>query len=200
MRRRIWVLVAVVTLVATACSSGGHHQATPTTTDPATTLPAGPNPDVIPAHITPAYVNAVFVQLDLLWGDATRLLVKQKAVSANVEQDLRAVFAAPVYETQLSQAQASLDGPIDNVRPNPGNASTVVLSLLTATPNCIFASTRTSLMQVLIRPSEPAASEYYELIRKTPTEDPLHLNPTPWVIGFNAAYLTPTKVATKCSA
>jgi hypothetical protein len=193
MRRRVWVLGVVVLLFAvSACSGGGKKDARP----PA--IP-GPNPDVIPAVITPAYVNAVFKVLNHIDGDATRLLAVQRVITPAVQTDYRAIYNDPMYASELAAASESIQqGVIKNVRTDAGDAVTTVVRLISASPRCIFVETATDLSAVFVEPRPSPASEYYELSPKQHGADPEHLNPTPWAISFNAAYLQPTEVASRC--
>jgi hypothetical protein len=194
MRRRHLVVLALAVLVLAGCSSGHHAAAQPTTT----TAP-GPNPDVVPAVITPAYVDAVFKVLNHVYGNATRSLVASKQVTQTVQVDLRSIFNDPLYAQQLAQAQQSLTQAIANVRPEAGDAVTTVQRLVGATNTCIFAETVTSLAAVLVTPTPRPASEFYELALKQPNDDPNHINPTPWAISFNADYLSPTQLGNRCA-
>ena len=193
MRRRVAFAVAVAA-VLTSCSSG-HSAAAPTTT---TAQAATPNPDVVPTVITPAYVDAVFKVLNHVNGNAVRALVASGAVSVPVKSDLRAIFGDPLFQQEVTIARQSLSADPANIRKPPGDRLTQVIQLLAASKNCIFVSTSTSLAAVLIAPPQPAASEYYGFHLKDPVDDPLHLNPTPWVITFNATYLTPTTIPNQC--
>lgn len=194
MKQRIAGLGAVIGALffASACSSG-HHTAAPTTT-----TTTAPNPDVIPAVITPAYVDAVFKVLNHVYGDATRSLASAKQVTDTVQANLRAIFNDPLYENQLSQARQSLQGAISNVRPDPGDALTTVRALLGSTSNCIFVETKTDLTSVLSSSTPQPASEFYELSPKQPGNDPQDINPTPWAISFNVDYLNPTSLPDRC--
>lgn len=197
MRRRFLALGAVTAILVSGCSSARHHATGPTTT---TAVAASPDPDVIPAVITPAYVDSVFRVLNHVYGDATRNLVSGKAVTPDVAADLRSIFADPLYGQQISEAQQSLQGPISNVRADPSDAVTAVDRLLFASSDCILVQTTTTLAGVLIRPTPAPVAEYYELGRKQPGLDPGGRNPTPWVITFNADYLKPSPPPTRCAS
>lgn len=183
---------AVLMFAVLACSGGGTKAAKPPP------IP-GPNPDVIPAVITPAYVNAVFKVLNHIDGDVTRLLAAERVVTATVRIDYRAIFNDPIYASELASASESLQqGAISNVRPDAGDAITTVVRLISASPTCILVETRTDLSAVLIQPRPSPASEYYELSPKQRGADPEHLNGTPWAISYNAAYLQPTEAPSLC--
>ena len=193
MRIRFWTLgMAALLVVGAACSGGGDKNAKP----PAS---PGPNPDVIPAVITPAYVNAVFKVLNHIDGNATRLLAAERVVTPAVRSDYRAIFNDPMYPTELASAGESIQqGAIENVRSDAGDAVTTVVQLVTASSRCIFAQTRTDLSEGFIQPRPRPASEYYELAPKQRGSDPERLNPTPWAISYNVAYLQPTEANSPC--
>jgi hypothetical protein len=204
MRRRLLALGGAVVLAVAACSNGSH-QASPPTTLPgpstsAAPLAGGPNPDVIPPVITVAYVNAVLRALFHVYGNATRTLLITRQVSTSVKADLRSIYNDPAYKQQLAAAQLSLNGVIDNVRGDAGDPVTVVKRLVSESNTCIFFEASTNLSSVLIHPTPSAASEYYELRPKQAGNDPLHLNPTPWAMSYNVAFLSPTTIPSRCGA
>jgi len=199
MRRRLLALGGAAMLAVAACSSGAH-QASPPTTSPPPSTTAPVNPDVIPPVITVAYVNAVLSVLFHIYGNATRELVATHQVSTNVRIDFRSIYNDPIYASELQVARDSLKGAIDNIRPKPGDGVVQVRELLSASPTCIFIETSTDLSAVLIHQTPAAASEYYELMPKQSGIDPRRLNPTPWAISFNAAYLTPISIENRCGA
>jgi hypothetical protein len=168
----------------------------PTTPVGQTTLP---NPDVVPPVITVAYVNAVLVALNHVYGNATRALRSSHAITPQVMRDLRSIFNDPLYNQQIQAAGVSLHGAIDNVRPNAGDGTTVVTHLISASPRCIFIETSTDLSRVLVHLTPQAASEYYELAPKNSKNDGSRLNPTPWAFAYNSAFLTPTNVKNQCA-
>jgi hypothetical protein len=202
MRRKLVALGGAVVVALAACS-GGSHQSTPTTLSPATGSPppsatAAINPEVIPPVITVAYVNAVLAVLNHIYGNATRSLRSDHAVTPQVKADLRSIFNDPLYTEQVQTASESLRGPINNVRSNSGDGVTVVKTLISRNSSCIFVETTTTLAAVLVHVTPSPASEYYELAPKQPGDDPDGLNPTPWAFAFNVAYLTPTTVQDRC--
>ncbi|MGH9054659.1 MAG: hypothetical protein ACRDYY_02130 [Acidimicrobiales bacterium] len=192
----ILALGGVLALTASACS-GGTGQASPTTPAPATT--AAPNPDVVPATITVAYVNAVFKVLNHLNGDAVRVLVSARKVTPTVKMYLRAVYNDPLYAQELKIAGESIAGINANVRRPPGDVVTTVQKLITAAPKCVFVKTNSDYSAVLIHQGNAPGSEYWVLSPKQMATDPNGLNPTPWALSFNAVYVTPTTIPNQCA-
>ena len=199
MRRRVLALGAAVVVAAAACSSPSHRADPPTTVAPMTTAPAGPNPDIVPTVITPAYVDAVFKLLNHLNGDATRSLVSSMAVGPPVTEDLEAVYATPLLTQEMQAARQAVGSVTANVRRPPGDIITTVERLISSSSTCIFVQTTSDFSQVLLKPTPPAASEYWRLSRKGPSDDPRKLNPTPWMLTFNAVFLKPTTISDQCA-
>lgn len=172
--RRVVALLVVLLAAMSGCSSSGHRAAPPTTL---------PDPDVVPAVITPAYVDAVFVVLNHVAGNATRVLVSTRSVTPAVTADLRAIFNDPLFTAQLNSALSAVrSGGLNNVRTSPGDGVTTVTRLLTAGTDCIFVGVSTDYSAMDIRPVSSPAADYYELKPKQSGDDPEHLNTTPWAI------------------
>ena len=193
MRRRFAVLAVVSLSMAAACSSGHHPVAQPTTT----TAP-DPNPYVVPAVITPAYVNAVFKVLEHVDGNASRTLIAAKAVSPTVLADIRAIYADPLYADEVNIAEESLKGDLKNIRRPPGDVAMSVVRLISASPSCIFVEAASDYSAVVYRSPTPPASEYWGLRLKQRGDDPGHLNPTPWAFSFNRTFGAPTSIPDQC--
>lgn len=190
--RRVVALLVVLLAAMSGCSSSGHRAAPPTTL---------PDPDVVPAVITPAYVDAVFVVLNHVASNASRTLAQARAVTTIVKTDLRAVFNDPVYGRQLQLAEEALtQGVIRNVNTAGGDPITVVVRLISATSSCIFAETRTNFSPIEVHSTPTPASEYYELRLKQSGMDPLGLNPTPWAVSGEQVFEVPTTVKSSCAA
>jgi hypothetical protein len=204
MRRAFPSIAATLVLTLTACS-GGTHQAAPPTTAPALSTTAAPtaatpNPDVIPNVITAGYVNAVFAVLNHINGNAARVLVTSRRITSDVRSTLRAIYNDPLFSIELRVFQQSVSTDFTNVRRPPGDRVTVVLRVLSATHDCILVSTRSNLSAVQVHPTGTAASEYWQLRPKQPGADPDRVNPTPWGLSLNQAFLTPTSPSSDCSA
>jgi hypothetical protein len=163
-------------------------------------IAGGPNPNVIPPVITVAYVNAVFAVLNHINGNAVRALVSSRELTPTVAMYLRAVYNDPLYAQEVKIARESIAGNLANVRVPPGDRLTTTRKLIAASPSCVFAETTTDFSAVLVHSTTPAAAEYYRLTPKQRNADPHRLNPTPWAISFNVAYLSPTSIPDQCPA
>lgn len=188
------MVFVAASLALTACSSSARHASTP----PPTSTQV-PDPYAIPAVITPAYVNSVFAALNHVNGNAVRALLAAGKLTDTVRLDLRAVYNDPLYHRELSIADETLHGDLDNVRRPPGDIQTDVIRLISASPSCIFAATRSSFSKVVFTDSPSAGSEYFELLPKQSGADARGLNPTPWSLAFNASYKSATPVPNQFS-
>ena len=196
MKRRIAALGVVVgaLLVASACSSA-HPVTAPTTT-----TTTGPNPDAVPAVITPAYVDAVFKVLEHVDGNASRELISAKAVTPEVLANIRAIYNDPLYSQEVQIAHQSLQGDLSNVRQPPGDVVVSVQRVIAASSTCVFVETSSDFSAVVYKPDTPSASEYWELTPKQSGDDPTHLNRTPWALAFNVDFPTTTSIRDRCAS
>jgi hypothetical protein len=190
--RRVIAAGVLVAAMAGGCSSGSHHVTSPSTT-------AAVNPDVVPAVITPAYVDSVFVVLNHVAGNATRALVSSHTVSPQVVMDLRSIFNDPLFKDQLTSARSALTtGGLSNVMQDPGDSVTTVNELVSASPTCLFVEVSSDFSAVDISPPRIPAVDYLELQQKQARDDPGHLNRTPWAISSERVSATPTAVSSPC--
>jgi hypothetical protein len=187
-------MAVVGVLLIAACSSGRPSSA------PTTTATTAPNPDVIPAVITPAYVDAVFRVLEHVDGNASRELIAAKAVTPQVLADIRAIYNDPLYAQEVQIARQSLQGDLSNVRPSPGDVVVSVQRIIGMSPTCVLVETTSDFSAVVYKSAPPSASEYWQLTPKQPSDDPSNLNGTPWALAFNADYTTPTSISNKCAS
>lgn len=206
MRRRIWALGAVMVMVlgmVSACSSGGHRSdPSPSgsfAAPPPTSAPSAPNPYIVPPVITPAYVDAVFKVLNHINGNAVRLLVSGRAISPQALSYLRSIYADPIYSKEVALATTSLEGNLSNVKRPPGDVTTTVVKLIHASSRCIFVETTENYSSVLYQTGAQPASGYWGIEAKSPHNSDHNINPTPWVLFFNAVYMSPTVVPDQCA-
>jgi hypothetical protein len=156
----------------------------PSTTVAPTTTTTVPNPDVVPAVITPAYVDAVFKVLNHVWGNSLRLDLATTNVPPQSLADLRSIFNFPLYTQEENIAIQEFTTDLSNVRNPPGDDVTTVTELVSASPSCIFVRTATDVSKVVYKLPKPGF-DFFELQLKQAGDDPQALNPTPWAIGYD---------------
>ncbi len=206
MRRAIWGLGGAVTVLAAACGTGHRQSVLPSTTaapaasTTATTSSAQDVVDPVPAVITVPYVNAVLAQLEAVYGNASRLLVRSRSVSPLVLSDLRAIFNDPEYGAQTQIFRQAAAQPIRGVRAVPGNRVTTVVRGVTMSRSCIFVQTKTDYSQVDVTTVPGRGTEFFTLHPKQAGVDPAHLNHTPWAIAGTASYPTSVQEPDQCDS
>ncbi len=191
MRRKVWALGGALLLAVAGC--GGHAGAGGSGGGS-----GGRGVDPVPAVITVNYVNRVLAQLNVIYSDALRISLTTKQITPQVKTDLRAIYANPLYQEELAGFKLQLEHYPTDLRKHIGNRITTVVRLISASPICIFIATRENFAEILTHPGEGFGSEYYSLIRKAPSNDPQHLNRTPWQFGFNFASIKPHVVPNQC--
>jgi hypothetical protein len=193
MRRKLWALGGALLLLVAGC--GGKGQAGAGASPSTTGRPVDPVPPVI----TVGYVNQVLARLNVVYSDALRISLTTKQITPQVKTDLRAIYADPLYQQEISGFRLQLQHIPTDLRSHLGDRVITVARLISAGPHCIFIATRTSFSELVVDPPRPVASEYYSLVTKAPNADTQRLNPTPWMFGFNLASLVPKSVADPCN-
>jgi hypothetical protein len=196
-------------LLATACGSS-HPTTTPTTAStlaPATipsaptTVPAStttaPDTAVVPAHITVAYVDAVLVQLNHVYGDAVRELVEAKRLTPRAIADLNSIYTTALGAEEQSLFGQALAERLPNVRALPGDPITSVQKLVFVSKSCIYARVQTDSDPIVVHPVPPLADEFMGL-RHPATARGLGTNHTPWIFFFDGVTKTPANIANQC--
>ena len=181
-------LAALLLAASAACnsSSGGERDtATANTvrTEPAPTTTT--NPYAVPAVIDEAYVNRVLAGLDAAVGDIVRLVIRTRTIPPEALERMKAVYADP------ARLQRSIDGFQRDIRDNfraykehPGNKTTIVTELITASPSCIFARVRRDFSAVGNNPP-PATDPQWVGLRPVNNTIPAQYNPTRWAFVYD---------------
>jgi len=194
MRRKVWALGGALLLAVAGC--GGHAGAGAGGSGGGSGGPGGVDP--VPAVITVNYVNRVLAQLNVIYSDALRISLTTKQITPQVKTDLRAIYANPLYQEELTLFHDEIVHPPPDLRRMIGVRVTKVAKLISSDRTCIFIETRTSFSQISNYKGVPFGSEYYSLVRKVESDDPTHRNSTPWMFGFNAASIKPQAVTDPC--
>jgi hypothetical protein len=189
-------MVTVALLAPTACSNGAANKGTaganPTlATDPPTTTTT--NPYAVPAVIDVAYVNRVLAGLDAAVGDIVRLVIQTKTIPPEALERMKAVYVDP------DRIQRSIDGfqrdlrlNLAGYRQNPGNKTTIVSELITASPVCIFAKVQRDYSAVSTDQSALRNPQWVGLKPFDRSRDSSRSNPTPWAFIYDGFPADPT--------
>ena len=161
----------LLTLVLGACSSGGASDPPP---PPA---PAG-------AEETAA-VDRILAGLDGVMGDLQRILVRERRITPEVTERLRAIYVGPELLNQIDAFRADVANGLVGVKNPPGNRVTTVSRLITVSPICIFVEVTRDYAPVTEGAAPRPASLYVVLVTKSEGDDPRQLNPTPWAMLYD---------------
>ena len=173
-----------VPVLAAACGSGTA------TAGPGATVPRAPStstssadPYAIPSPITAAYVQRVLDEIEAINNQATLVMIQQRSLTPEVARLFRSVSTAQEFGDQTQILLDQLDHGLPNYRPHPGPVHDNVSRLVFASDACIFAGATRDFSPLLTMVPTPHQF-YFALQRAQPQDDPTHINPTNWVVGF----------------
>jgi len=210
--RRVFLALLGMALAVAACGTTTPRAAPPPTSGPppssasttSTTLPVTtttlPDTSVVPAHITVAYVNAVFAKLDAVLGNAVRAAERSRKISLTVQRDLASIYAQRLELTEEVGFAQVLAGGSRNIRRDPGNEVVRVEQLVTASPTCIFARVSVDYSSVIRTPS--LVTDVWEGLERKPRSllSLRKINPTPWIIFYLLRTPRNSHLSTKCTS
>lgn len=190
--RRTAIIGSVFGLVLGACADKPAEPEVPSATvqtAPATT--ATTNPYAVPAVIDAAYVNRVLAGLDQIEGDVVRKLIAARTLTPENIAALRAINASDgTFQVTLDAYQYTLRTGLNGFLPNPGNARTVVLEILSTKGTCVYAKVDRDSSAVARNPSPSLRTLWVALRRLDPP--PSTLNPTGWGYVLNGGGVGPS--------
>jgi len=183
---RAAVTILLLTLAAACGPSGDKATPTPTVTvatEPARTTTT--NPYAVPAVIDVAYVNRVLAGLDAVMGDVTRLVATTKTIRPEAYDRMKSVFPDnDRLQRAIDSFQRDLRNNLTGYKPNPGNKTSTVTDLITASPGCIFTEVRRNYSAVSTSPSAELEVQWIGLRPLDPARDPYGYNATRWVYVY----------------
>ena len=177
-----------------ACGGDDTPSSAGATVPKATTPTTAADPYAVPATIDAAYLNKVFVALEHVDGDATRLIIESRTFPPEAAKRLQAIYGDDEFKKQTNLWLDLITSGLKGFRNPPGVRLTKVDRVISARPECVYAAVLRDYSQLSATPS-PAAIEYVVLRAAGPNSDPFTLNPTPWEIaaeGYNQDGSEPT--------
>lgn len=163
--------VLLLTFLLGACSSGGS--AAP----PSAAPPAGAE--------EAATVDRILAGLDGVMGDLQRILVRERRITPEVTERLRAIYVGPELLNQIDAFRADIANGLVGLKNPPGNRVTTVSRLITVSPICIFVEVTRDYAPLTEGAAPRPASLYVVLVTKSEGDDPRQLNPTPWAMLYD---------------
>ncbi len=176
--------VTVLALATSACRSDRTDTAVPTATV-RTELPAAItttiattttiDPFAVPAVIDVAYVNRVLAGLDALTGEAFRLYMRDRRITAEISARLKAAYGSgELYELKASAFELDKE---TRIIAEPGNPISATTRLVTGRPGCIYAKVSRDY-----RPAGGSVTDLWVGLRQPALrQDPSRYNPTSWM-------------------
>lgn len=174
----------LLALVLGACSSSGA---------------SGPPPSAAPAGAEEAAtVDRVLAGLDGVIGDLQRILVRERRITPEVTDRLRAVYVGPELLNQIDALRADVANGLVGVKDPPGNRVTTVSRLITVSPICIFVEVLRDYAPVTDGAGPRPVPLYVVLVNKTEADDPKQLNPTPWTMLYDGVQVDGSQPGDVC--
>ena len=183
MKGMIWRAL-LLTLVLGACSSGGSSAPPPT-------APAAGAEET-------ATVDRILAGLDGVMGDLQRILVRERRITPEVTERLRAIYVGPELLNQIDAFRADVANGLVGMKNPPGNRVTTVSRLITVSPICIFVEVTRDYAPVTEGAAPRPASLYVVLVTKTEADDPKQLNPTPWAMLYDGVQVDGSQPGDVC--
>jgi len=172
----------LVVLALPGCRSGGARTLETLPPEPPTTTTTAVDVTKVPAVIDVAYVQAVIDRLDVVIGDAVRVLVGNKGVpNAEFVQLLSAVYG----DKQFQREQEDY-GSYTGLEPYPlkeGHPITKIVQLLGSSPTCMVVEAQRDYGPTYVSaPTGRDTDAVMEFNPKHPERDPGSRNPTMWAV------------------
>lgn len=191
------VLLVVVALLG-ACNGGGGGR-------PDDTLPPRASTSTtvdysVPAVIDVAYVEKVMEALDHVYGDAIRLLARERQITTDFLEHLAAIYTPSEFELVQQVWVRDVASGLRGLLAEPRDPETTVTRMLRAEPLCIVAAVDRRFAPTRDRPDPKTPQRYIGLIRKPEVQPHGELNPTPWVMSFDGFKQDGSEPATPCAS
>jgi hypothetical protein len=132
-----------------------------------------------------ATVDRILAGLDAVMGDVQRNLVRDRRITPEVTDGLRAIYVGPELLNQIDAFRADVANGLVGMKNPPGKRVTTVSRLITVSPICIFVEVTRDYSPVTAGAAPRPASLYVVLVTKTEADDPRQLNPTPWAMLYD---------------
>jgi hypothetical protein len=175
--------VVLTVLLAGACADKSEPLGpTATLAQPTTTT----DPYAIPPVIDEAYVNRVLAGLDAIVGDAVRHVMRTRLLDEEVFYLLRAVSSNDdTFRLKMDGLQEDLFAGMSGYRAEPGNKTTIVVRLLSASSTCLFAEVQKDFSAVNATGESHLSTEWVALVPIDLARDTAKHNATRWMFAYD---------------
>jgi hypothetical protein len=135
--------------------------------------------------------------LEAINADAMRIVLTDRSLVPDAARRIRAVNTSSSFSQQTMIVLNQIDAGLTNYRLPPGPIRDRVLSVTSGNSSCIFAAVSRDYA-ALEKAPEASPTTYVALRPRTSEDDPMNLNPTPWVIDFLGYDRSGAPVADSC--
>lgn len=172
-----WARLLLAVALLGGCSGGRDDDSLP----PSVSTSTAPDYSV-PAVIDVAYVEKVMEALDHVYGDAIRILAKERQITKEFLEHLAAIYTPKEFEIAQEIWVKDIAAGLVGLLPTPGDPRTTVLRLVRVEPQCVVAAVDRDFTATRDRPVVTTPQHFVGLV---PSSDASDLNPTPWRLSFD---------------
>lgn len=182
-----WARLLLAVALLGGCSGGRDDDTLPPPATSSTSVDYS-----VPDVIDVAYVEKVVTALDHVYGDAIRILAKERQITKEFLEYLAAIYTPKQFEFTQGIWVRDVASGLSGLRPDPGDPKTHVQELIQADRECIVVRVDRDFSSTNEQPDQATPQEYVAVV-PAPNERPL--NPTPWVLSFDGFVATPEGAA-----
>ncbi|HZN16428.1 MAG TPA: hypothetical protein VFB78_19340 [Acidimicrobiales bacterium] len=132
----------------------------------------------MPATIDIPYLNRVFLALEKINGDATRLIVANRRITPEAANLLHSILTDDAFHDATEVWNEQIDGGLAGFRADPGDRKIAVTKVLAVRVDCVAVEVSNDYNAVRREPIAPSAGKIS--LASRPRAAP---NPTSWVIA-----------------
>lgn len=149
-----------------------------------TALESEPTSYEIPERIDLPYVQSIIRALYRIEDQALTIMLREGNVTEEAQQHLAAIYDARLLPERTRRYEDAAAAGFPNTQRTPGPSDVHVEEVLSADEGCIFLSGLSDFSAFGTSPRDREGElEYFVLLPMESGQDPLGLNPTPWVLG-----------------
>ncbi|MDQ3756591.1 MAG: hypothetical protein M3394_01920 [Actinomycetota bacterium] len=174
-----WARLLLAVVLLGGCSGGRDDDTLPPPASSSTTVDYS-----VPAVIDVAYVEKVMEALDHVYGDAIRILAREREITPEFLEHLAAIYTEQEFRIAERAWVQDVAGGLPNLRHAPGDPATTVKEALRLDSHCVLIAVDRHFRQSRSNETD-TPQKYLGLVPKVPNRDRQNLNPTPWMISFD---------------
>jgi hypothetical protein len=177
----LWARLLLAVVLLGGCSGGRDDDDTlPPPASSTTTVDYS-----VPAVIDAAYVEKVMEALDHVYGDAIRILARERQITKEFLEHLASIYGDRFFRlAQDAWVKDAAEGLV-GLPARPGDPETTIQQLVRADSNCIVASVVRDFAPTRSTPQEKTPQRFIGLVPLPGDRDGAQINPTPWLMAYD---------------